>query len=84
MLDLKKLEERLDSALLYETTESLKQWLLNSRKEYALSEFLGEGDFVEMEEKNGEFACNPYKSLPSSCFSINMSNNNSPNYSLAA
>lgn len=44
MLDLKKLEEKLDQALESETTESLSSWLFSKRSNNFLAQ-LGDGDF---------------------------------------
>lgn len=44
MLDLKKLEEKLDNALNNETEESLKDWLFQKRNKSYLKLF-GEGNF---------------------------------------
>jgi|GEM_PF-2966538 hypothetical protein len=47
MLDLKKLEQKLDEALEKETSESLRNWLLsNKRKNF--ENYLGDGLIEEM------------------------------------
>ena len=48
MLDLNKLEEKLNQALEKETNESLTNWLKNKRKVNS-DFFLGEGELYEME-----------------------------------
>lgn len=50
MLDLKKLEERLDVALSNETSESLTIWLQNKRL-HAYMKSLGEGTFKNISLK---------------------------------
>ncbi len=47
MLDLKKLEEKLDKALANETSESLTNWLQEKRLRTYLQS-LGEGEFVNI------------------------------------
>ncbi|MCZ2397307.1 MAG: hypothetical protein LC100_12295 [Chitinophagales bacterium] len=48
MLDLKKLEEKLDKALAQETEESLTNWLLAKRNYNTFIESLGEGNFDKL------------------------------------
>lgn len=49
MLDLKKLEEKLDLALANETSESLSNWLQEKRVKNFLKS-LGEGEFAPISE----------------------------------
>lgn len=57
MLDLEKLEKKLDSALEKETSESLSQWLLSKRLKNHFS-YLGEGILETVESStNRSFVC---------------------------
>ena len=51
MLDLKKLEEKLDKALANETSESLTSWLQEKRLRTYL-QALGEGTFEDISSSN--------------------------------
>ena len=53
MLDLNKLEKKLDIALEKETEESLKKWLMKKKQREDIP-FLGEGEFMEELEKISE------------------------------
>lgn len=83
MLDLAKLEEKLDLALDSETTESLTDWL-NSKRFIAFFRNNGEGQMVSKREMTGSFNVN----LESALFTNqDLSNNISGNdnrFALAA
>ena len=49
MLDLNKLEQKLDKALENETTESLTDWIMK-RKAKALSNFVGEKPALQLQQ----------------------------------
>lgn len=56
MLDLDKLEQKLDEALEKETTESLTNWIMKRRAK-ALSNFVGENcNFTQMGIVSSEFS----------------------------
>lgn len=54
MLDLEKLEKKLDEALANETTESLLNWLHKNR-EIDFGKYLGEGSFEELDSTISKF-----------------------------
>lgn len=60
MLDLKKLEERLDKALANETSESLTSWLQEKRL-CAFLQSLGEGTFIDVASISSESVVNTQK-----------------------
>lgn len=57
MLDLKKLEEKLDLALSLETKESLSKWLSDKRYNASMRN-LGEGEYLTQKETNSYFNVN--------------------------
>lgn len=68
MLDLKKLEEKLDKALATETNESLTSWLQEKRLRTYLQS-LGEGSFVDISSTNS----NTVLKTQTVCFDIQFS-----------
>jgi len=54
MIDLKKIEARVDSLLESETKDSLTNWLLNKRNR-DLNEILGDGRFVSLQHHLSTF-----------------------------
>jgi len=54
MLDLKKLEEKLDSALAQETEQSLSNWL-NFKRNQRIFKTLGVGQFESKKSFEGQF-----------------------------
>jgi hypothetical protein len=80
MLDLKKLEEKLDLALANETSESLSNWLKEKRVKNFLQS-LGEGEFAPISEVCSEVVTSNQKVN----FEINFSFVScSPDYLIAA
>lgn len=51
MIDLKKIDEKVDTLLENESSDSLTKWLLNKRFGN-VSSILGEGKFVSMQSQN--------------------------------
>ena len=54
MIDLKKIEERIDRTLAHETKESLAGWLMSKRHK-SLNQLLGDGTFESMEYQSSSF-----------------------------
>ncbi|MCG8386404.1 MAG: hypothetical protein MJA30_12735 [Cytophagales bacterium] len=54
MLDLNKIEEKIDAVLAKETNESLSSWLINKRNQ-ELNVLLGSGSFISMVNRSFTF-----------------------------
>ena len=57
MIDLKKIEDKVNSLLEAETKDSLTNWLLNKRNR-DLNEILGDGRFVSLQHHLSTFCSN--------------------------
>lgn len=73
MLDLEKLEKKLDEALANETPESLRKWLRNNRKKN-FDKYLGEGTIEDMGNTSSRFE----KTFDTK--SVSHNNASTPNY----
>jgi hypothetical protein len=80
MLDLKKLEEKLDIALSLETDLSLQNWLASKRKN-TISSFIGIGDIVAYRSNKFSYRFSQFKN--SFHFNENLQQTTSINYELA-
>jgi hypothetical protein len=76
MIDLDKLEEKIDNLFERETSDSLTKWLLNKRFGN-INILLGEGSFVNMPTQNKPLFSNKNKAVYNS--DNNYSNNNPVN-----
>jgi len=73
MLDLEKLERKLDKALANETSESLSDWLKQKRKKN-YGKYLGDGSIEDMDHTSSKIG------VSFNTKSVTQKDNSTPNY----